>query len=563
MSIRRSDSPTPKPRPQISLKSLVKQAASNNAQQTQQTQQTPQRSGGGFETSNTRLAQALKLTAQSPNTGILGQRPAAPGVSTAAQASRNTSSSTVTQEGNLRTATQSYDRFSRNGQVTSHSFGQQVSQQYREASANSSKFFSRNEYSHTNVTNSPFQLGRLTGGTETTRTSTGFSERASSHNYADGKFEYNTSGSMQRDRTYNKQGSASYDSRAAQRGTPEDAARTQRNADQQAKMDGYQAKAEELADKYGLRTTLASGSTSNVSRNALVETENSFVGTEVQTSSQGEVTLGVDGLKAQGSASASAGVYAQTKGKASGKYGEVEGDASAYAAAYAAAQGQMQIGINGLQAEGSARVGVEATARVSGSYTSPSVNIGGVPMNASVNADASVTAKAVAEASGRVQITANPPTAVVEGEVGASAVVKAEANATVKAGPFGLTANAYASAGAEARAFVKAGYSDGKLSLGFGLGAALGIGAGFNVGITIDVKQIGQAAVGLVKDAGKAVANVAKDVGKAVGNAAKDVGKAVSNAAKDVGKAVTNVAKDVGNAVSKAASAVKKVFSGW
>jgi hypothetical protein len=144
-------------------------------------------------------------------------------------------------------------------------------------------------------------------------------------------------------------------------------------------------------------------------------------------------------------------------------------------------------------------------------------------------------------------VTRNPPTAIAEGTVGASAVAKVEGEVKASAGPFSVKASAYASAGAEAKASGVVGYEDGKIKLGGSLGAAVGLGAGGSATVEVDVKQIGQMA--------KNTADVNHD-GKLDLNDAKAAAKGVKDTVVHAAATTVNAVKDT------AKSAAKKV-AGW
>jgi len=216
-------------------------------------------------------------------------------------------------------------------------------------------------------------------------------------------------------------------------------------------------------------------------------------------------------------------VYAESSGRVSGRYGEASYDARAKAEVKASVDANGRLDLNGLDASVNLRVGASVEAEVTGRAATKSVTISGVEVDASVEGHARASAEAVAEATGTVQITRNPPTAIVKGEAGASAVAKIEGEVRFGAGPFAVAASGYASAGAEARASGVIGYEDGKLKLGGSLGAALGVGLGGSATVEVDVRMMGQMA--------KNAADVNKD-GKidfwdataAVGKTAKWVG---------------------------------------
>ena len=243
--------------------------------------------------------------------------------------------------------------------------------------------------------------------------------------------------------------------------------------------------------------------------------------------------LGSNGISPEWSGSfdetASANASVETSGQVSGKYGEASYDAQASIEAIAGVKGQARLDMNGLDASINAKVGVTAEASVHGK-ASTTVSLGGVPVDASVEGTAKASATISAEAVGTAKITRDPPTAVIEGEVGASAVVKVEGDVKASAGPFSVTASGYASAGAEATAKGGIGFKDGKLSIHGSAGAALGLGVGGSVDVEVDVNQLGDMAkkAADVNGDGKLGVDDAVAAGKAVVNEAKDVAKSAA-----------------------------------
>jgi hypothetical protein len=515
---------------------------------------------------------------------------------------RSESVGVESQRGNLTTSAELSQQYNRNGQVTSQTFAQSVAQQYGDTTLTRGNSTTLGQH-HVSTTNSAsIERGAFSAETQTTATLGRTTERTGGYSAEDGRHSFSTGVEVRNGVSVDRQTSATYDTRAEQRGTSEqETARTETRANQQATMDRIQQGGQILAD-LGLQTTLSEGSVSAEARAGLIDTDSTFVGARATASAEHEVTFGANGLQANASAEARAGLYAETEGSIEGDYGTLAGSAGARAEAYATADASLSLGANGLQAEAGVRVGAEVSANVNGSYTTPPVTIGGVEMTAGIDANARVAAEASAEATGRIQFTGHPPTAVIEGEVGASAVVKAEADATISAGPFSVTGSGYVSAGAEARAHASLGYDDGRLNLSFGAGAALGLGAGANVAISVDVAQIGEAATGLAREAGQAVVNTldasgdgrlglddaaiigqrvgtaindtanavgtaisdtANAVGTAISDTANAVGTAINDTANAVGTAISDTASSVGNAISDGAGAVRDFFSGW
>jgi hypothetical protein len=274
------------------------------------------------------------------------------------------------------------------------------------------------------------------------------------------------------------------------------------------KADAIGSRAEKALDWLGLDPASWSSQVdpSRMKETVLVEGDHGTVRTQVGVTGGQSVSFdGKRGVDAQFGREAKAGVYADASGQVSGRFGEASYQASAKAEAKASVDARGRLDTNGLDATVTAKVGVSVEAEVHGRAETPSITIGGVDLNASVEGHARASAEAVAEATGRVQITRNPPTAIVSGEAGASAVAKVEGEVRFSAGPFSVVASGYASAGAEARASGVFGYEDGKLKIGGSLGAALGVGLGGSATVEVDVKQIGEMAKDLadVNDDGK------------------------------------------------------------
>lgn len=201
-----------------------------------------------------------------------------------------------------------------------------------------------------------------------------------------------------------------------------------------------------------------------------------------------------EGVRADFTREARAGVYAQSQGGVEGRFGTASYAARAHAEAVARIDARGKIDANGLDATVNARVGVSVEAEVRGQARTQAIRFGGVDLYAGVEGRARAVAEASAEATGTVRVTRNPPTAIAQGTAGASAVAKVEGDIRASAGPFSVVATGYASAGAEARASGIIGFEDGKLKIGGSVGAALGVGLGGGVTVEVDVKQIGDMA---------------------------------------------------------------------
>jgi hypothetical protein len=326
--------------------------------------------------------------------------------------------------------------------------------------------------------------------------------------------------------------------------TVSDAAKSQidafgRNAAQVGSMLGQ---VESWAKQLGIDTTLYRASGQSSSSTTLAGDVNgpSYVG--AYTKSQGEVRVGLTGLEASGSAEAGLEARAGVAGKTEGRYGAAEGYAKVSVHAKASADGTVKIGPNGLDMQGNLYAGVAVRAEAGGRLESkPFVTLGGVPMTLSAEGKVTADAGAYASANLKASATWSPPQAVVQAEAGAFAGARVGAEGTIMAGPVGVKGRAEAWAGVGVEAHLNAGYKDGKLSLDFGLGAALGVGGKLSGGVEIDVGKIGQMAEGVAKDAEKLAGNAGKEVAKAVDN----VGKGVAKTVQDIGKGIADAFKKI------------------
>ncbi|MBJ6766014.1 hypothetical protein JGU66_35120 [Myxococcaceae bacterium JPH2] len=261
----------------------------------------------------------------------------------------------------------------------------------------------------------------------------------------------------------------------------------------------------------------------HIKENNTSKTPGTFVGSRVGTSGSQSFSVGADGVNAAYNREAKAGLYAEKTGKTTGKYGEASYKAGAQLEAKASVDAKGKLNTNGLDASVSAKASASAEVNISGKAQTKSVKVAGVDLNASVEGKAKASAEVSAEATGKVKVTRNPPTAIAEGTVGASAVAKVEGEVKASAGPFAVKASAYASAGAEAKATGVIGYEDGKLKIGGSAGAALGLGAGASATVEIDVKQVGE----MAKNTAVAVADANHD-----GKLGLDDAKAIASSAK-------------------------------
>jgi hypothetical protein len=302
----------------------------------------------------------------------------------------------------------------------------------------------------------------------------------------------------------------------------------------------------DVAAALGARQTVAKG---EIPKDAMHEdawrkSENTFVGTRNGIAGKYEVTRGLDGFKAKGNFDASAGFHAEKKTPdiEKGQAG-FQGGANFKTEVAARAKGSGTINTNGVDASGNAKIGGTTELSLTGRAQSSSVNIGGVDMNAAVDASLKGSATLGAEVNGKFKATRSPPEFVAEGSMGGSAVLKAEGEGSFSAGPFSVKGNIYGSLGAEGKLGGSIGFENGKLKLSANMGAALGIGAGGGMSMEVDVAQIGQVA-----------RNTALRVGDANGDGRLGLDDARAMA--------TNAANTARDTVNRAASTVKGWF-GW
>jgi hypothetical protein len=263
-----------------------------------------------------------------------------------------------------------------------------------------------------------------------------------------------------------------------------------------ARADKIAKRADKVLDMLGLEAKEWSSEVSPDKMRSTTLAEGKYGSVTGEYGVSGGQSLSFDGKSISGTFSreARAGVYANSSGQVSGKYGEASYDATAKAEATASVDAKATLNTNGLNATVDLRAGATIEAEIKGRAATTSVTIAGVDMNASVEGRAKVSAELLAQANGTATITRDPPTAILKGSAGASAVVKAEGDLKFAAGPFSVVASGYASAGAEATASGVFGYEDGKLKIGGSLGAAFGVGLGGSATVEVDVRQISEMA---------------------------------------------------------------------
>ncbi len=298
-----------------------------------------------------------------------------------------------------------------------------------------------------------------------------------------------------------------------------------------------------------------------IKNNWLGDDKNNFVGTRHGWTGSQEGSWGADGVNASYKREYQAGFYAESKGD--------HHNTSFKAEHRRGVEGKAKVDTNGVDASGSAKISVGA--EVSGTLKAEHSfgKYGDSEPKVGVEGTVKASATASAEASGKVKITRNPPTAIAEGTIGASAVAKIEGEVKGTAGPFSVKANVYGSAGAEAKATGSIGFEDGKLKLSGSLGAAVGLGAGGGATVEVDVKMIGDVAKVKGAEAAKAIQAKATEVADVNGDGklgmddAKAIAKEVQNTVKNtVNEAKATVQNTVNEAKATVNNAKNKVL-GW
>jgi hypothetical protein len=483
------------------------------------------------------------------------------------------SNSSSSSNGNI-TTTQTTDKtFRRDGSVRQEQFTQGIKTSYGDNASIERTITQKGTHASETI-KSEFKQGNTTRTDTLTKASGAQVNRdgwdRSTQHIQDGRFVNTREVTYSNKRETGKQTEISRDLRKNPLSTEAQTARNEKMEKRQKNF-GRAQMGLDIAAELGLRKKLAGGKseTGTVKGGVLVDNKNvsadgktettQFVGGKAFAREAHTLEAGADGIRARGKAQAVAGYYAEATGKTTGDLGTASGHVRARLGQVSAvAEGDARLDLNGLNATGKVSVGAEVSVEAYGKYETPSVNIAGVDLNASVDAKGKAGLYAEAKAQGTVAITGNPPRAVIEGEAGASAVAKAEGFVRAKAGPFGIKAEGYVSAGAEAKVSGGVGYDDGKLKLSFGAGAALGVGAGGKVEVEVDVKQIGEMAV-----------NTAKAVGEAAHDAADIDGDGklslndVSAGAEAVGGAIADGAEAAYDGAKSLLSSGAKWVSSW
>lgn len=320
------------------------------------------------------------------------------------------------------------------------------------------------------------------------------------------------------------------------------------------KLNKAQKTADVLANS-GLKQTVQGEKWDTAKLKELEDDNVSFAGVKKGTQGDSSVSYGADGLEAKYSRGASAGVYAQKNGKVEGENGTASYKLGARLDARANVDSSVKVNSNGVEGKFGAKASLTAETSANGRLQSKPFTIAGVETNASVDATVRLKAELSAEANVDVKLQRNPPVAVINGKVGASAVVKAEAEITVGAGPFSVTANGYGSAGAEATASGTFGYENGKIKFGFSAGAAVKVGLGGGIKGEIDLKQSAE----MLKNGGEAVLKKGKEALDADGDGKLDL-KDVAKRGEQIATAVLAPQAAVIRKAAKVAEPVKKAF---
>lgn len=258
----------------------------------------------------------------------------------------------------------------------------------------------------------------------------------------------------------------------------------------------------------------------------------SFYGPTASAGATAESYVDEDGVYHAGAgARAEATLFgAEAAGSWDSGMGVFSGSASLEAGASAEAVARFTAGwTTGVHGEATAeaKVGVEATAQ--GNYQLGLLNVG-----------ANGRAFAGAEAKANLGLDVGPDG--VSARAGGSAFAGAKAEGQVAVGVSGVTGTVGADvrAGIGVNANVDATVSYKKVNVKVDVGAALGVGMGVKFDISIEPEKI-------VKDVTKAFGSSIGEVNKTIGDGAKFVGNAVGDGAKAVGdgaKAVGNFVKD-------------------
>lgn len=217
----------------------------------------------------------------------------------------------------------------------------------------------------------------------------------------------------------------------------------------------------------------------------------------VQAWGQGQMEVGLQGLKAQGQVGAEGRVGASLDATFQNALLRSDTHVNAGGVVGVQAQGNVQADATGVQGHMVAGAKAEVAAELRNQTRSLGVNVGGERLD--VNSEVKAVAHAGARANAEVDVAATilPPRAGVEAEAGAFAGAKAGVEGKFGLGDFvAFKGRAEAWAGAGAQAGLIAGLKDGKLRFGFHAGAAVEVGGGFSWSVEIDVQKITKAMIG-------------------------------------------------------------------
>jgi hypothetical protein len=243
---------------------------------------------------------------------------------------------------------------------------------------------------------------------------------------------------------------------------------------------------------------------------------------------QGRVYADKDGLHAEGSAEASAGVSAEAKGSIKGEFGSIDGRVKVSAEVYARAKGRIDADTKGVRASGEVEVGAKARAEAESNV---SIAGGAVKGHADAMAEAGTGANARIDAG----LKYDPLTAVVKASAGAFAGARAgfSADANICGAKVNVQGEAWSGVGLKAE--VSAGLADGKFTFNFGFGVAVGVGGFIKYGVEIDLGTFG-----------KVLGDVLGFVGGLFGGGKKADGKKADGTPAE-GGGIGNVLQDAGN----------------
>ncbi|MEM6457131.1 MAG: hypothetical protein AAF772_18730, partial [Acidobacteriota bacterium] len=294
-----------------------------------------------------------------------------------------------------------------------------------------------------------------------------------------------------------------------------------------------------------------------------------IAGAYAEGAAYGGVERGPGSITASGGATATAGVGVVAEGHIGNDY------AQAYYRGQVGLEGQATVGgtatVSTLGVSAAAEANVRATvisAQVGASVNTPSLNIGGEEIYAHAGGDAE--AFVGSEAGGEAALTVGANGVNAEAGVEAFAGAKASASGTVGIGDEAQAtgeAEAWAGIGFEAEA--NAGFEDGKLSVGFDVGAALGIGGSLSADVELDLGEISDTFNALLFNTamqgiegfdnfGEGVLLGTANIASNVAGGAKDLAQGAADLAGDAVDGAKDLANDAVDGVKNAAKKAKK-----